>query len=353
MLFRHSHAQKHQALLKVLRDRKFKIAVSLSSGGAEAMGRDLALMEVITELGIPWHEIHGTSAGASVASAYARWKVIPDNVASGQSKEEVKTISEVREGFVRTTNYRNVFEPSAKALGRLAKERSLASLSALFSGNRLENHIMVNLTSATFSDVKPDVYIYAERERELDYEVFSRYTHPQLTLHEAVRASLAIPYFFEPKEISGISYVDGGMLVNTPLWNIIANHRKKSRRHPLLILACTGLYPYKQTQFAGNFWELIKFRYYQKILIRNFYRELELALGESNVYLWLFYPKIKPIKSFAFHRLDEYAKANKADFYEHYFDFLDALELPKFRRKMRIQYPYVIPSFEETKDRMS
>ena len=49
----------------------FKTVVSLSSGGAEGMGRNLALMEMLTELGVPIHEVHGSSAGATVGAAYS------------------------------------------------------------------------------------------------------------------------------------------------------------------------------------------------------------------------------------------------------------------------------------------
>ncbi|RME91115.1 MAG: hypothetical protein D6767_05735 [Candidatus Hydrogenedentota bacterium] len=347
MLKMHRQNKKHELLWQTLRKQKFRVALSLSSGGAEAMGRDLAFMEMIAELGIDWDEVHGTSAGASVGAVHAYWHVLPDSQVKPANipKNKIKTAKEIREGFLSTTKFSNVFEPSLGAFRTILKERSVKAVTAFFSGRKLENKIMEGLESATFADAEKEVFIYAEREKDLGYEIFSKETHPHIRLHEAVRASLSIPFFFEPKEISGISYIDGGMLVNTPLWHIVSHHKKKYPKHPLLILACTNLYPYRPPPLPENFWELIKFRYYQKILYRNFYRELELTMGENKVFLWLFYPKREPIRSFAFHKMGDYMKTAKTDFYEHYFQFLSHIEFTKVRKKLKLKYPYKIPEF--------
>ena len=47
--------------------------------------------------------------------------------------------------------------------------------------------------------------------------VFSKETHPNMPISTAIRASMAIPFFFTPVEYEGCMYIDGGVLNNYPI----------------------------------------------------------------------------------------------------------------------------------------
>lgn len=48
-------------------------------------------------------------------------------------------------------------------------------------------------------------------------------SHPNVKLYEALIASMSLPFIFEPYEIDGKKYVDGGVLENFPLYKLNAD----------------------------------------------------------------------------------------------------------------------------------
>lgn len=78
--------------------------------------------------------------------------------------------------------------------------------------------------NATFADIKdfePMLYLIACNLNRKRYEVFSPEHSPDVEIADAVRASMAIPFFFVPEYIKGEMYVDGGLMWNYPvqLWD--------------------------------------------------------------------------------------------------------------------------------------
>lgn len=330
--------QAHQHFIEFLNKKKARVIASLSSGGAEAMGRNLAMMEFLTETGIPYHEIHGSSAGASVSAAYGRWPVVMPN--AEHEYETVRTPDQVREGFLDTINYRNIFDFSFEQVKTVFQERNLAAITGLFAGRRLEQRIAEEFQHSTFGECAKDIFIYAEKEGELEYETFSRETHPDLPLHEAIRASISIPYVYEPKDMDGKNYVDGGLLVHTPLRVIYQRHQKHYKDRPLVIFACTNLYPFFEMDKGENLWQMIKNRYFYKILSRIFSMELAELLNRPNVYIFLMYPEMRPIKSFSFHKMGEYLDQNKPAFYRLYERYLSRTNLNRKRSRLKFSPGY-------------
>lgn len=79
---------------------------------------------------------------------------------------------------------------------------------------------------ATFADLHAraqtdpsfrDLYVVATDLELEDWVVFSWERHGDVPLAEAVRASMAIPFFFTARSIGGDTFVDGGVLNNYPI----------------------------------------------------------------------------------------------------------------------------------------
>jgi len=76
--------------------------------------------------------------------------------------------------------------------------------------------------ACTFSELKnldtsKDLYVGATCLDTGVQEVFSYETYPDMPITIAVRASMAIPFFFTPVTYKGKMYVDGGVLNNYPI----------------------------------------------------------------------------------------------------------------------------------------
>lgn len=334
---------KYRQFLTWLKTSKATVAVSLSSGGAEAMGRNLALMEILTEAGIPYHELHGSSAGASVAGPYAGFNI---TVEPDTSVERNETTQSLKEGFTRVIKYRNLFDLSYKGMFDVVRSMKPGRISSVFEGRILEEKIGEKYNDMKMKEILRDLYIYAEPEGHLEYEVFTKETHPEITVHEAVRASISIPYFYEPKEIEGVNYLDGGMLVHSPLRVITGRHergRGQKLKKPLVIFLCTNLYPPAEIDIENNLWENLKNRYFYKILARNFFMELDEVLEKRNVYLFIFYPEGRPINSFAFSKMTRYLMQTKKTFYKQFNDYINHMRFTGRTKRLIFRPEYRLP----------
>ena len=61
------------------------------------------------------------------------------------------------------------------------------------------------------------LYVVASNLSRLHAQVFSHYATPDLEVWKAVRASIGIPFIFEPTEIDGDLFIDGGLTWNFPI----------------------------------------------------------------------------------------------------------------------------------------
>lgn len=64
----------------------------------------------------------------------------------------------------------------------------------------------------------PPLRIVAANVTTSELTIFSSETTPEISVAEAVCASICIPIVFKPFEISGNSYFDGGLVSNLPTW---------------------------------------------------------------------------------------------------------------------------------------
>ena len=67
-----------------------------------------------------------------------------------------------------------------------------------------------------FKDVKKKLYISALCLNTSETEYFSKDTHPDMKVIDAVAMSMAIPFIFEPTKIDTKYYIDGGICETAP-----------------------------------------------------------------------------------------------------------------------------------------
>ena len=168
-----------------------QIALVLSGGGARGLAH-IGVIEELEKRGYTITAIAGTSMGALVGGVYAAGKL-------EELKEWVLQLNQLKLIRLMDLSFQNKgLIKGAKIINRLAK---------------MIPDVAIEDLPIPFSAVAADVLGRKE-------VVFS-----EGSLHEAVRASTAIPTLFTPVQRDGMILTDGGILNNLPV-----NHVKKSRR---------------------------------------------------------------------------------------------------------------------------
>ncbi len=203
----------------------------LEGGGVKGIGL-VGAHSALTEAGYTFHRIAGTSAGAIVGAL----------IAAGMEPEELKTV-------MRTVDYgRFQDEGFIDHLGLVGKGVSVLFEKGIYEGHYLVewlDGLLTTLGKRTFGDLRiddPNSSLPPEKAYKLvvmtsdvtrgelvrlpwDYPDYGLKADDQLVA-DAVRASMSIPFFYEPLRFTGRddagkqvqSYmVDGGMLSNFPI----------------------------------------------------------------------------------------------------------------------------------------
>ena len=203
----------------------------LEGGGVKGIGL-VGAYSALTDTGYTFHRIAGTSAGAIVGAL----------IAAGIEPEQLKTV-------MRTVDYgRFQDEGFIDHLGVVGKGASVLLEKGIYEGRYLIewlDGILTSLGKRTFGDLRiddPNTSLPPERRYKLvvmtsdvtrgelvrlpwDYANYGLKADDQLVA-DAVRASMSIPFFYEPVRFTGRddagkkvqSYmVDGGMLSNFPI----------------------------------------------------------------------------------------------------------------------------------------
>ena len=158
-----------------------KIGLVLSGGGIRGIAH-LGVLQALTEAGIKFCRISGTSAGSIVGALYSQ----------GMEPHEILKI------FLKTKLYK-FLRPAFRNAGLL----SLDNTKSLF---------LEHLPHDSFEGLKIPLVIAATNFSEGKLRYFS-----SGKLIEAVLASCSIPGVFKPIIIEGKMYVDGGVLDNFPI----------------------------------------------------------------------------------------------------------------------------------------
>ncbi|WP_434927365.1 patatin-like phospholipase family protein [Shewanella sp. HL-SH2] len=171
-------------------------------------------MRVLGELGLYDNvsSLAGTSAGSITASI----------LACGASPEELIAC-------VKSTHFADFISDRGGVLGDFAR---LASHYGIHTGDGFTKIIkqQIGQTSGdenlTFSSLNKlskqhskfkDLYVVATNLSSQTAQIFSYKNSPDLPIWKAVRASISIPFVFEPFEINGELFVDGGLSWNYPI----------------------------------------------------------------------------------------------------------------------------------------
>ena len=191
------------------------VALVLSGGGALA-STQIGALKVIEELGVPIHCVVGTSMGAVVGGLYA----------SGYSAAEIEDIFTY-------TDWAEVFSgrPPREDQSYLQSERASEYLTGaliglgdegvrLPGGMRSMRGLRRHFRELTFHvplDAEFDALAIPYRAVVTDFATGEAVALSQGDLVQSMLASMAVPGAFQPREIEGALYVDGGMAAQLPV----------------------------------------------------------------------------------------------------------------------------------------
>ncbi|MFA5850468.1 MAG: patatin-like phospholipase family protein [Bacteroidales bacterium] len=162
-------------------NREHKLGLTLSGGGVKGFAHAGALM-AMEEFGLKPDVISGTSAGAIVGALYS----------SGHSPDNIRKIFKAK--------YFNSFvELTIPKRG-------------LFGTSDFIRFLKDNILADTFEELKIPLYAVAT-----DFDHGKSVVFSTGLLCERIMASACVPVFFNPIEIDGVHYVDGGIFRNFPV----------------------------------------------------------------------------------------------------------------------------------------
>ena len=159
-----------------------KVGLALASGGGRGIAH-IGVLQVLCEHNIPIDLISGTSAGALVSAIFA-----------------AGTDLYMLEKYVYTLLPKDILDPTVVTRG------------GLLSGNKMQDLIRILSHDLNIGDTRIPCYIGAT---DLESGAFHIFEHGKL--HEAARASMAIPGVFTPVCIENRWYIDGGTLQELPV----------------------------------------------------------------------------------------------------------------------------------------
>ena len=195
------------------------VALVLAGGGAKGFAH-LPVMELIEEVGIPIDMIVGTSIGSIIGGLYA----------AGYSTSEI--LNEFNE-----VDWTPIFRDGAKSpyentLDNYSLNNNLLSLNfgldlslrlgTGLSGGQNVYQLLKNLTLKYPSDIKFNDLNIPFRAVVTDMLTGEALVLEEGDLAEAIRASMSLPSIFEPAEIDGYYFIDGGIRYNCAI-NVAKN----------------------------------------------------------------------------------------------------------------------------------
>ncbi|MCK9418969.1 MAG: patatin-like phospholipase family protein [Nitrospirae bacterium] len=192
-----------------------RLGIALAGGGAKASA-SIGVLKVLAREGIPVAAIAGTSMGAGVGGLFA----------AGYSPEEIEKI------FLEN-DWNDIFTDTPRRVFQTQEQKESGSRhlleftfyrgrfmppSGLSAGQKLTNLLASKTLAASFeADFDFDKLKIPFRAVATDIENGNTVVIGRGLLHEAIRASAAIPLVFQPVEIQGRMLVDGGLVNNLPV----------------------------------------------------------------------------------------------------------------------------------------
>lgn len=162
-----------------------RLGLSLGAGGAKGLCH-IAFLKVLDELGMQPDVISGTSIGAIIGAFYAA------GLSAAELEQGLKKIG-------------------LKDLSKMALDFSLFSYSAIMKGKGVEEFLKLALPVHTFEELEIPLKVIATDFWKREAVVFN-----SGDLVSAIRASIAMPFIFEPVIMQGIVFIDGGAVNPLP-----------------------------------------------------------------------------------------------------------------------------------------
>ncbi len=156
------------------------IGIALSGGGARGISH-LGVLKALNENGIYPNIVSGTSAGSIIGGFYC----------AGFSPDQILSI-------IIKTKMLSIFKPAFSWKG-------LLNMNALLK-------ILKNNLPESFNELKTPFIAAATA-----IEMGKIHYFEKGDLHTAILASSCLPVLFNPIEIEGVKYIDGGILDNLPV----------------------------------------------------------------------------------------------------------------------------------------
>jgi len=222
--------------------RRKEVVLALSGGGMN-LPCHVGALKVLELLDIPVSHIYGTSAGAVVGGMYAAGMSTPElegMMLDIQSPDDLF-------GFAaRYPRLRLVTNELRRKLLRIPPEQS-----GMYSRSQVEQYVSgvlmkylgrvptLGQLGMNFSSVALDVGTGEEGDY-VSKKIFSNQSTPEVSLSDAIGASMAIPGVFPPKKIGGRYHIDGGVVEQLPIRTAYDDWRRRRslfRRRGLAIIA--------------------------------------------------------------------------------------------------------------------
>jgi NTE family protein len=195
--------------------RTLRIGIALSGGGAKSAA-SIGVLRVLAREGIPVSAVAGTSMGAIVGGMYS----------AGYSPDEMERI-------FTATDWNDIFTDTPPRAFQTVEQKRAGSRHLLeFSflggrflpppgftaGQKLTTLLSSKTLAASFQAGRDfDRLIVPFRAVAADIETGDEVVIRSGLLHDAMRASAALPFLFQPVEIGGRLLVDGGTVNNLPV----------------------------------------------------------------------------------------------------------------------------------------
>jgi len=192
-----------------------RLGLALAGGGAKAAA-SIGVLKVLVREGIPVAAIAGTSMGAGVGGLFA----------AGYSPEEIEEI------FL-GNDWNDIFNDTPRRVFQTQEQKEAVSRhlleftfyrgrfmppSGLSAGQKLTNLLASKTLAASFeADLDFDRLKIPFRAIATDIENGDAVVIGRGLLHEAIRASAALPLVFQPVELQGRMLLDGGLVKNLPV----------------------------------------------------------------------------------------------------------------------------------------
>ncbi|MEG1523645.1 MAG: patatin-like phospholipase family protein [Clostridia bacterium] len=158
-----------------------KIGLALGAGSTKGFAH-IGILQVLEENHIPIDMIAGSSIGAIIGSIYA-----------------VGTDLNMLEKFLTSMNVRSYLDIKNPLSGGLLRGDKIEELVKIFTHNK------------TFVQTRIPFCCVAVDATNACLDVLE-----DGVLHEAVRASMSIPAIFQPVQLNGKTYIDGGVIERVP-----------------------------------------------------------------------------------------------------------------------------------------